>query len=176
MGSWFVNYFSRRNASISVFDSNKSLLRASSQSVITAGSISECVSGADLVMVCPYVRLSWRLVRLHGRSICDDLRSRHASVRFRKSHRMLQNRAQQILHGSTCSFPSLCRNQKEALAKNRDTGLSCNQFQGQTIFLFVPQSPARQHTGCHRIVAGRLVFAFLSSASVFLPLACLDPL
>ena len=63
MGSWFVNYFSRRNASISVFDSNKSLLRTSSQSVITAGSISECVSGADLVMVCVPVRLTPRVIR-----------------------------------------------------------------------------------------------------------------
>lgn len=63
MGMWFVNYFSRQNASIMVFDTDKSPLKSLPRSAAVVASISKCVADADLVLVCVPVRITPRVIK-----------------------------------------------------------------------------------------------------------------
>lgn len=62
MGSWFANYFSSKNVSVSAYDRNKSSLRAFDASVRIADTLAECIVNADLVLVCVPVKLTPKLL------------------------------------------------------------------------------------------------------------------
>ena len=62
MGSWFVKYFSSKNASVSAYDRNKSSLNLSDASVRIVDELAECVADADLVLVCVPVKLTPKLI------------------------------------------------------------------------------------------------------------------
>jgi prephenate dehydrogenase len=61
MGSWFTSYFARRGFGVSVYDVNRKTLR-SSYNVRVAGSIDDCVSGADFVLVSVPVQMTPKVI------------------------------------------------------------------------------------------------------------------
>lgn len=61
MGSWFTNYFARRGLSVSAYDVNKKMLKASG-SVRFASSIASCVKDADFVLVSVPVRMTPKVI------------------------------------------------------------------------------------------------------------------
>ena len=70
MGSWFTTYFARRGLRVSVYDVNKKMLR-SSGNVRVANSMSNCVNGADLVLVSVPVRMTPRVIKQCMKSMKD---------------------------------------------------------------------------------------------------------
>jgi prephenate dehydrogenase len=70
MGSWFANYFARRGLRVSVYDVNKKMLRPSGN-VRVVNSISNCVKGADLVLVSVPVRVTPRVIKQCVKSMKD---------------------------------------------------------------------------------------------------------
>jgi prephenate dehydrogenase len=70
MGSWFANYFARRGLRVSVYDVNKTL--RPSGNVRVASSISNCVKGADLVLVSVPVHITPQVIKQCVKSMKDD--------------------------------------------------------------------------------------------------------
>jgi prephenate dehydrogenase len=70
MGSWFANYFARRGLHVSVYDVNKTL--RPSGNVRVASSISNCVKGADLVLVSVPVHITPQVIKQCVKSMKDD--------------------------------------------------------------------------------------------------------
>ncbi|HXV46933.1 MAG TPA: prephenate dehydrogenase/arogenate dehydrogenase family protein [Nitrososphaera sp.] len=68
MGSWFTSYFARRGLGVSVYDVNRKTLR-SSYNVRVAGSIDDCVSGADFVLVSVPVQMTPQVIRQCAKSM-----------------------------------------------------------------------------------------------------------
>jgi len=57
MGSWFVRYFLKRNAQVSVYDLNEDSVKAFESTARISASIADCVNTADIVVVCVPVKL-----------------------------------------------------------------------------------------------------------------------
>ncbi len=70
MGSWFTNYFVQRGLRVSVYDVNKKILRPF-DNIRIENSISDCVKGADLVLVSVPVRMTPRVLRECAKSMKD---------------------------------------------------------------------------------------------------------
>ncbi|HEY3094775.1 MAG TPA: prephenate dehydrogenase/arogenate dehydrogenase family protein [Nitrososphaera sp.] len=70
MGSWFTTYFARRVLRVSVYDLKKKMLRSSGNIRVASG-ISDCVKGADLVLVSVPVRITPRVIRECAKSMKD---------------------------------------------------------------------------------------------------------
>ena len=51
MGCWFLRYFNKKGIGLSVYDINPASMNCSSNTIIYAN-ITDCVQGADLVLVC----------------------------------------------------------------------------------------------------------------------------
>ena len=58
MGSWFGEYFASLGSVVLVYDTKKPRSRFQSSNVLAADSIAQCISEADLVLVCVPVRLT----------------------------------------------------------------------------------------------------------------------
>ncbi|MCI0563457.1 MAG: prephenate dehydrogenase/arogenate dehydrogenase family protein, partial [Nitrososphaera sp.] len=69
MGSWFVNYFSRRNSRINAYDSDRKSLRSLADVVTISGSLSDCARTADLVLVCVPVHVAPQVIRECARAM-----------------------------------------------------------------------------------------------------------
>lgn len=90
MGSWFTNYFAKRNLRISTYDINKKILH-NSGNIRVADSLTDCVRDADVVLVSVPVRLTPKIVRECTKSmkvgavICEISSVKHLTFRALKS-------------------------------------------------------------------------------------------
>ena len=83
MGLWFTNYFTSRCLRISVFDVNRSALKASTN-VRIANTTSSCVRDADLVLVCVPPQITPHVIEECTKSMKHNaIISEISSIKFR---------------------------------------------------------------------------------------------
>lgn len=72
MGSWFVDYFARRNARVAAYDSARESIRSVPGNVSITATLAECVRDADFVIVCVPVQQTAKVIRECARHMKPD--------------------------------------------------------------------------------------------------------